>query len=155
MSGGLPYDSLAWGLPFLGLLLTLAIAPVIVPRLWHRHYGKFVTVWALAFIVPDVAIEGVGASFARLIDMALNTYLPFVLLLGALFVITGGVRIRGTLRGSPGVNAGLLALSTVAASLIGTPGASLLMLRPLVRANRHRRHAAHVYVFFIFLACNV
>ncbi|HEV2263069.1 MAG TPA: sodium:proton antiporter [Stellaceae bacterium] len=155
MSGGLPYDSLAWGLPFVGLLLTLAIAPMTVPRLWHRHYGKFVAVWALVFIVPDVAAEGAGASFARLLDMALNTYVPFVLLLGVLFVITGGVRIRGTLHGSPGVNTGLLALSTVVASLIGTPGASLLMLRPLVRANRHRAHAAHVYVFFIFLACNV
>ena len=155
MPGGLPYHSLAWGLPFLGLLLTLAIAPLAVPRLWHHHYGKFVAAWTLAFLVPDVAVEGVGASFMRLLDMALNTYVPFVLLLGALFVITGGVRIRGKLRGSPGVNTGLLALSTVAASLIGTPGASLLMLRPLVRANRHRTHAAHVYVFFIFLACNV
>ena len=155
MPGGLPYDSLAWGLPFLGLLLTLAIAPLTAPGPWHRHYGKFVAVWALAFIVPDVAVEGVGASFARLIDMALNTYVPFVLLLGALFVITGGVRIRGTLRGSPGVNTALLAAGTVAASLIGTPGASLLILRPLIRANRHRTHAAHVYVFFIFLACNV
>ena len=155
MSGGLPYDSLAWGLPFVGLLLTLAIAPLIAPRLWHRHYGKFVAIWALAFVVPDVTVEGAGASFTRLLDMALNTYVPFVLLLGALFVITGGLRIRGTPHGSPGVNTGLLAFSTVAASLIGTPGASLLMLRPLVRANRHRTHAAHVYVFFIFLACNV
>src|SRR5215469_2327958 len=110
MSGGLPYDSLAWGLPFLGLLLTLAIAPLTVPSLWHRHYGKFVGGWAVAFIVPDVSVEGIGASFARLLDMALNTYVPFVLLLGSLFVITGGVRIRGTLRGSPGVNTGLLAL---------------------------------------------
>ncbi|MGH7007261.1 MAG: sodium:proton antiporter, partial [Stellaceae bacterium] len=152
MPGGLPYDSLAWGLPFLGLLLTLAIAPVVAPHLWHRHYGKFVAIWALAFIVPDVAVEGAGASFTRLLDMALNTYVPFVLLLGALFVITGGIRIRGTPHGSPGVNTGLLALGTVAASLIGTPGASLLMLRPLVRANRHRAHTAHVYVFFIFLA---
>lgn len=155
MSGGLPYDSVAWGLPFVGLLLTLAVAPVAAPHLWHRHYGKLVAVWALAFVVPDVAIEGAAASFARLLDMALNTYVPFVLLLGALFVITGGLRIRGTPHGSPGVNTGLLALSTLAASLIGTPGASLLMLRPLVRANRHRAHTAHVFVFFIFLACNV
>ena len=98
MSGGLPYDSLAWGLPFVGLLLTLAIAPLIAPRLWHRHYGKFVAIWALAFVVPDVTVEGAGASFTRLLDMALNTYVPFVLLLGALFVITGGLRIRGTPR---------------------------------------------------------
>ncbi|HUZ34405.1 MAG TPA: sodium:proton antiporter [Xanthobacteraceae bacterium] len=155
MSGGLPYGSLAWGLPFVGLLLTLAIAPLGVPGLWNRHYGKIVALWGLVFVVPDVVAEGASASFTRLLDMALNTYVPFVLLLGALFIITGGLRIRGAPHGSPGVNTALLALSTVASSLIGTPGASLLMLRPLVRANRHRTRAGHVYVFFIFLVCNV
>ncbi|MGB8182651.1 MAG: sodium:proton antiporter [Stellaceae bacterium] len=155
MAGGLPYGSLVWGLPFVGLLLTLAIAPLGVPGLWGRHYGKIFALWSLVFVVPDVAVEGVGASFTRLLDMALNTYVPFVLLLGALFIITGGLRIRGAPHGSPGVNTALLALGTLAASCIGTAGASLLMLRPLVRANRHRRHTAHVYVFFIFLVCNV
>ncbi|HYL49058.1 MAG TPA: sodium:proton antiporter [Stellaceae bacterium] len=155
MAGGLPYGSLIWGLPFVGLLLTLAITPLGVPGLWGRHYGKIVALWSLVFVVPDVAVEGVGASFTRLLDMALNTYVPFVLLLGALFIITGGLRIRGAPHGSPGVNTVLLALSTLASSLIGTPGASLLMLRPLVRANRHRTRTAHVYVFFIFLVCNV
>jgi Na+/H+ antiporter NhaD/arsenite permease-like protein len=155
MAGGLPYGSLVWGLPFVGLLLTLAITPLGVPGLWGRHYGKIVALWSLVFVVPDVAVEGVGASFTRLLDMALNTYVPFVLLLGALFIITGGLRIRGAPHGSPGVNTVLLALSTLASSLIGTPGASLLMLRPLVRANRHRTRTAHVYVFFIFLVCNV
>ncbi|MGH6968838.1 MAG: sodium:proton antiporter [Stellaceae bacterium] len=153
--GGLPYGSLAWGLPFVGLLLTLAIAPLALPKLWGAHYGKIVALWGLVFVGPDIAVEGAGASFTRLLDMALNTYVPFVLLLGALFVITGGLRIRGAPHGSPGVNTVLLALSTLASSLIGTPGASLLMLRPLVRANRHRTRTAHVYVFFIFLACNV
>jgi Na+/H+ antiporter NhaD/arsenite permease-like protein len=155
MAGGLPYGSLVWGLPFVGLLLTLAITPLGVPGLWGRHYGKIAALWSLVFVVPDVAVEGVGASFTRLLDMALNTYVPFVLLLGALFIITGGLRIRGAPHGSPGVNTVLLALSTLASSLIGTPGASLLMLRPLVRANRHRTRTAHVYVFFIFLVCNV
>ena len=155
MSEGLPYESLAWGLPFVGLLLTLTLAPLAAPRLWHHNYGKFVAVWALAFIVSDVAVEGARASFTRLLDMALNTYVPFVLLLGALFIITGGLRIRGSPYGAPGVNTGLLALGTVVASLIGTPGASLLMLRSLVRANRHRTRTGYIYVFFIFLVCNV
>ncbi|HYL32312.1 MAG TPA: sodium:proton antiporter [Stellaceae bacterium] len=155
MSGGLPYGTLAWGLPFVGLLLTLAIAPLGVSGLWGRHYGKIVALWSLVFVVPDVVVEGAGASFTRLLDMALNTYVPFVLLLGALFIITGGLRIRGAPHGTPGVNTVLLALSTLASSCIGTPGASLLMLRPLVRANRHRTHTAHVYVFFIFLVCNI
>ena len=155
MPGGIPFGSLAWGLPFVGLLLTLAIAPLSVPEIWGRHYGKIVAGWALVFVLPDLFAEGAGGAGTRLLDMGLNTYLPFVLLLGSLFVITGGLRIRGAPHASPGVNTALLAISTAVASCIGTPGASLLMLRPLVRANRHRAKAAHVYVFFIFLVCNV
>jgi len=151
----MPYTNLAWGLPFVGLLLTIAAAPLAVPGLWNRHYGKLVAFWALAFVAPDALIEGAGAASRRLLDMALNTYLPFVLLLGALFVITGGLRIRGAPHGTPGVNTALLAISTAVSSCIGTPGASMLMLRPLVRANRHRARAGHVYVFFIFLVCNI
>ena len=137
--GGMPYTTLAWGLPFVGLLLTIAVAPLAVPRIWGRHYGKLVGFWALAYVAPDLLHEGASATRQRLLDMALNTYLPFVLLLGALFVITGGLRIRGAPRGTPGVNTALLAISTAVSSCIGTPGASMLMLRPLLRANRHRR----------------
>jgi Na+/H+ antiporter NhaD/arsenite permease-like protein len=151
----MPYTTLAWGLPFIGLLLTIAAAPLAVPGLWSRHYGKLVAFWALAFVAPDALTEGAGAAARRLLDMALNTYLPFVLLLGALFVITGGLRIRGAPHGTPGVNTALLAISTAVSSCIGTPGASMLMLRPLVRANRHRARTGHIYVFFIFLVCNI
>jgi Na+/H+ antiporter NhaD/arsenite permease-like protein len=151
----MPYTTLAWGLPFVGLLLTIAVAPLAVPRLWGRHYGKLVGFWALAYVVRDLPHEGAGATGQRLLDMALNTYLPFVLLLGALFVITGGLRIRGAPHGTPGVNTALLAISTAVSSCIGTPGASMLMLRPLLRANRHRPRSAHIYVFYIFLVCNI
>jgi len=151
----MPYTTLAWGSPFVGLLLTIATAPLAVPGIWGRHYGKLVAFWALAFVAPDVLHEGVGAAAGRLLDMGLNTYLPFVLLLGALFVITGGLRIRGAPHGTPGVNTALLAISTAVSSCIGTPGASMLMLRPLVRANRHRARTGHIYVFFIFLVCNI
>jgi Na+/H+ antiporter NhaD/arsenite permease-like protein len=151
----MPYTTLAWGLPFAGLLLTIASAPLAVPGIWGRHYGKLVAFWALAFVAPDALHEGVLAAAGRLLDMGLNTYLPFVLLLGALFVITGGLRIRGAPHGTPGVNTALLAISTAVSSCIGTPGASMLMLRPLVRANRHRARTGHIYVFFIFLVCNI
>jgi len=151
----MPYTTLAWGVPFVGLLLTIAVAPLAVPRLWGRHYGKLVMLWAFAYVVCDVPHEGAGAAGERLLDMALNTYLPFVLLLGALFVITGGLRITGAPHGTPGVNTALLAISTAVSSCIGTPGASMLMLRPLLRANRDRPRSAHVYVFYIFLVCNI
>ena len=151
----MPYPTLAWGLPFIGLLLTIAVVPLTVPRIWNRHYGKLVGFWALAYVASSFLHEGANATGQRLLDMVLNTYLPFVLLLGALFVITGGLRIEGAPHGTPGVNTVLLAISTAVSSCIGTPGASMLMLRPLLRANRHRRRAGHVYVFYIFLVCNI
>jgi Na+/H+ antiporter NhaD/arsenite permease-like protein len=151
----MPYTTLAWGLPFVGLLLTIAVAPLAVPRIWGAHYGKLVGCWALLYVAGDILEEGAGAAGRRVLDMALNTYLPFVLMLGALFVITGGLRIRGAPHGTPGVNTALLAISTGVSGLIGTPGSSMLMLRPLLRANRHRAHVAHIYVFYIFLVCNI
>ncbi len=151
----MPYTTLAWGLPFAGLLLTIAVAPLAVSQLWGRHYGKLVGLWALAFVACDLLHESAGATGQRLLDVGLNTYLPFVLLLGSLFVITGGLRISGAPRGTPGVNTALLAISTAVSSCIGTPGTSMLMLRPLLRANRDRSRAAHVYVFYIFLVCNI
>ena len=89
----MPYTTLAWGLPFVGVLLTIAVAPVATPRVWASHYGKLVAVWGLAYVLADLPHEGGAAAAERLLDMALNTYLPFVLMLGALFVITGGLRI--------------------------------------------------------------
>src|SRR5579864_8764862 len=151
----MPYTTLAWGLPFVGVLLTIAAAPLAMPRIWASHYGKLVALWGLVYVAADLGHEGGAAAAGRLLEMALNTYLPFVLMLGALFVITGGLRIRGAPHGTPGVNTALLAISTGVSGLIGTPGSSMLMLRPLLRANRHRAHVAHIYVFYIFLVCNI
>jgi Na+/H+ antiporter NhaD/arsenite permease-like protein len=150
----MPYG-LPWAMPFVGLVLTIAVAPLISARQWERHYGKAALAWSLAFVIPNFARGGDGGAFRALLDVALNEYLPFVLLLGTLYVISGGLRIRGVPRASPAGNTAMLALGTVLAGIIGTPGASLLMLRPLVRANRHRRRSTHVFVFFILLVSNV
>jgi Na+/H+ antiporter NhaD/arsenite permease-like protein len=151
----MPYTTLAWGLPFLGVLLTIAVAPLVAPRLWDSHYGKLVGLWALVYVAADLGREGAGAAARRLLDMAVNTYLPFVLMLGALFVITGGLRIRGAPHGTPGVNTALLAIGTGISGRIGPTGSAMLMLRPLLRANRHRARVTHVYIFYIFLVCNI
>jgi Na+/H+ antiporter NhaD/arsenite permease-like protein len=150
-----PSYGLAWGLPFLGLLATMALAPLIAPRLWHRHYGKIVALWVAAYVLPALGRGGVEAVANALLAMLLHQYLPYMLLLGTLFVVAGGLRLTGTLRGSPAVNTALLAFGTVLASLIGTIGASLVMLRPLIRANRHRAQTTHVFVFFIILVANI
>jgi Na+/H+ antiporter NhaD/arsenite permease-like protein len=145
----------AWVIPFLGLLLTMGLAPLIAPRLWHRHYEKLVVLWAVAFLAADVAHEGVGGTLHAVTNILLLDYLPFVLLIGALFVIAGGLHVTGVPRASPGVNTALLLLGIILASLIGTTGATLVMLRPIIRANRHRHRATHVFVFFIFLVANI
>lgn len=143
-----------WAVPFLGLLLTVAGAP-LMGRLWHRHYPLWTALWSLAYLLPAAGIDGPGGVLSTVLETALLEYLPFVLLLGALFAVAGGLRITGTPRGGALVNTALLAFGTLLASFIGSTGAALLTIRPLVRANRHRRRSRHVFVFLILLVANV
>lgn len=143
-----------WGLPFAGMLLSIAILPLAAPRLWHHHFGKIAAGWALAFVLPFAASQGLGATAGVLAHALLAEYLPFIILLTALFTTAGGIYVRGNLHGSPALNAGLMAIGAVLASFMGTTGASMLMVRPLIRANDNRRHNAHVLVFFIFIVSN-
>ncbi|MEO8859633.1 MAG: sodium:proton antiporter, partial [Burkholderiaceae bacterium] len=123
-----------WALPFIGTLLSIALLPLLTPRVWHHHYGKIIAAWALAFIVPFAAIFGAGLAGASFMHALVGEYLPFIILLSALFTVVGGIHIRGNLHGSPGLNTGLLAIGAVLASFMGTTGASVLMIRPLIRA---------------------
>jgi Na+/H+ antiporter NhaD/arsenite permease-like protein len=145
----------AWSaLPFLGILLSIALFPLLAPRFWHHHYPKVSAAWALVFAAPFVAIYGRPAVGA-ILHMAVIDYVPFVVLIGTLFTIGGGILVRGTLRGSPAGNAAIMVAGTLLASWIGTTGAAVLLIRPLLRANRERRHTAHTVVFFIFLVANI
>lgn len=146
---------LAWAVPFAGLLLSIALGPLVAPHLWHRHYGKLAAFWTFGFLLPDAIHRGVRPMLATLTGVVLEEYLPFILLLAALFTIAGGLHIKGTPRASPAINTLLLGLGTAMASVIGTTGATMMMLRPLIRANRHRARPAHVFVFFILLVANV
>jgi len=143
-----------WGVPFAGLLLSIALMPLIAPFFWHHHFGKLTAGWALAFLLPFAALFGVGAAGASLVHALLAEYLPFVILLLALFTVAGGIYIRGNLRGTPALNVAILATGAVLASFMGTTGASMLLIRPLIRANAGRRHTAHIVVFFIFIVSN-
>ena len=145
----------AWSaLPFLGILLSIALSPIVAPRLWHRHYPTVALFWGALLIGPLLWVFGRSAAH-ELLHTALAEYLPFVLLLSALFTIGGGIHLRGRLPGTPLANAGLLGLGTLLASLLGTTGAAMILIRPLLRANAFRRHRAHTVVFFIFLVGNV
>lgn len=144
-----------WGIPFAGILLSIALLPLFVPTFWHHHFGKISAAWALAFFVPFTLYFGLPQAGVSLVHALLAEYLPFIILLTALYTVAGGIHVRGNLHGSPGLNVGLLAIGTALASVMGTTGASMLMIRPLLRANDNRKHQAHVVVFFIFLVSNV
>jgi Na+/H+ antiporter NhaD/arsenite permease-like protein len=144
-----------WAIPFAGILLSIAVLPLVAPWVWHHHYGKIALGWALAFFVPFALVFGVGSAGAGLVHAMAAEYLPFIILLTALFTVAGGIYIRGNLHGSPALNCLLIAIGAVLASFMGTTGASMLMIRPLIRANDDRRRTAHVVIFFIFIVSNI
>ncbi|NBW96039.1 MAG: sodium:proton antiporter [Planctomycetia bacterium] len=166
-------------LPFCLLLAAIAILP-LTPRLahwWEHNTSKLLVAGGLgavtlayyllahrhpvdlhfpahATVAPAAAGPSWAVAGAVLANAFLAEYAPFIVLLFALYVITGGVRIEGDLIASPNVNTSFLAIGALAASFIGTTGAAMLLVRPLLETNRERRHVAHTLVFFIFLVCN-
>jgi len=144
-----------WALPFAGMLLSIAFCPLVVPHFWHHNYGKVAFAWALVFTLPCWLAFGGGVAAYTIIETILLEYLPFVILLLALFTIAGGIRLTGTLVGTPKLNTILILIGTVLASWMGTTGAAMLFIRPLLRANAHRRYRVHTVVFFIFLVANI
>jgi Na+/H+ antiporter NhaD/arsenite permease-like protein len=143
-----------WGIPFAGLLLSVAVLPLVAAPFWHHHFGKITFGWVLLFLLPFGATFGASTAGAMLVHAMLAEYVPFIALLAALYTIAGGICVRGNLHGTPRLNTGLLALGTLLASIMGTTGAAMLLIRPILRANDNRKHVVHVVVFFIFLVAN-
>lgn len=147
--------SLLWAIPFAGMLLSIAVMPLVAEKVWHHHFGKIAGFWALAFVVPFALLYGGGIAAHAVWHTIALEYIPFIVLLYALFAVAGGILVRGDIMGSPAANTGMLAFGTMIASLLGTTGAAMLMIRPLIRANRLRPRNVHVFVFFIFLVANI
>jgi len=143
-----------WVIPFVGILLSIALFPLFAPRFWHHHFPKISLFWALAFAVPFVWFFR-DAALHEIAHIFFADYLPFIILLWALYTVSSGILVSGTLDGSPRQNTMLIAAGTLLASLIGTTGASMVLIRPLLRAIAWRRHRVHVVVFFIFLVSNI
>jgi len=142
-------------IPFVGILFSIALMPLLTPSFWHHHFGKVSAFWALLFALPFMAVYGWNTAIHSLLHIMVLDYLPFIVLLAGLFVIAGGIAVRGSLAGTPIVNTALLLIGTFLASWIGTTGASMLMIRPLLRSNSSRKHRAHLVIFFIFLVSNI
>ena len=147
--------SLVQGLPFLGLLLSIALLPGLAPRFWLRRMGWVSLGWSLALVAFLAVARGPHAALATAWRALLVDYLPFVSLLGALYTASGGVRVRGGLAGTPTGNTITLAAGMVAGLVMGTTGAAMVLIQPLLRANAHRTRKTHLVLFVIVLVGNV
>jgi Na+/H+ antiporter NhaD/arsenite permease-like protein len=144
-----------WALPFLGILLNIAIGPLLFPKIWHRHYGKFAAGWAALAILSIAFVYGAYVGLTSFVHAMLAEYLSFIVLLFALYTVAGGILVTGNISGTPATNTGILALGTLIASIVGTTGAAMILVRPLIHANAERSQNAHVVIFFIILVANV
>ncbi len=140
--------------PFAGILLSIAIFPLVAPEFWHHHFPKISAAWALLFAVPFVAVYH-GEAVHEILHIYIVDYIPFIILLWALFTVAGGILIRGSFNGTPALNTVFLLIGTLIASWVGTTGAAMLLVRPVIRANARRRYKVHTLVFFIFLVANI
>ncbi len=149
-SNGTQFSS-GWILPFVGLLLSIALLPLLAGKWWDANRNKALV--SLLFGLP-VALYVAMREPALLTHTALE-FLAFIALLGSLYVISGGIVVRGSLSGTALANTAILGLGALLANVIGTTGASMLLIRPYLRANRRRRDGGHLVVFFIFVVSNL
>ena len=147
--------SLWWIIPFIGILLSIALVPLINEHFWHKNFGKFSAFWAIIFSVPFLIKAGFEVSAYYFIHAIFLEYIPFIILLFALFTISGGIVLRGNFVGTPALNSLFLLIGTILASWMGTTGAAMLLIRPLIRANKWRENKKHIIIFFIFLVANI
>ena len=141
-------------IPFAGMLLSIALCPLLMPNFWHHHFGKVSAFWAAAIGIPFL-ITFRGAALYEILHIILADYVPFIILLWSLYTVSGGILLRGTLRGTPVVNLCMLIIGTILASWMGTTGAAMLLIRPFLRANSYRKNRTFMVVFFIFLVANI
>lgn len=147
--------SIVWAIPFAGILLSIALIPLIAPHLWHHHYGKIAVAWGLACVIPIFLAFPTDVAVGSVAHAMIGDYVPFILFVGALFIVAGGIHIRSSFIGKPLMNAGILLAGGFMANLMGTTGAAMLLIRPLLAANEDRRYKMHTFVFFIFIVANI
>ena len=147
--------SILWVVPFAGILLSIAIFPLVASDFWHHNFGKISAFWATLFILPFMLSQGWQITLYEVLHVGLLEYFPFIILLLALFTISGGVQLTGSLVGTPIINTAIILVGTLLASWMGTTGAAMLLIRPLLRANKERKYKVHIVVFFIFLVANI
>lgn len=147
--------SVLWAIPFAGILLSIALFPLFAPHIWHRHYGKIALFWAALCTIPLYAIYGGSVATGAVAHAMIGDYIPFIIFVGTLFIVAGGIHIRSSFVGTPVLNASLLFIGALLANIMGTTGAAMLLIRPLIKANENRKFRMHTFIFFIFLVANI
>lgn len=142
-------------IPFAGLLLCIAVMPLVKGEWWEAHQPLVVGFWIAAMVIPFIVVYGAGKTVETVLECTVNDYLTFIILLFGLFCVSGNITMEGDFAGSPRINVGLLALGTLLSSCIGTTGASMLMVRPVIKMNSWRKRKSHIMVFFIFMVSNM
>ena len=142
-------------IPFAGMLLSIAIFPLVKGEWWEAHELHVAVFWAAIFLVPFIAVFGGEVAAEQLSETIVGDYIPFIVLLLGLFVVAGGIHVKGTIVGTTRNNVILLLIGALLASWVGTTGAAMLLIRPVLRANQWRTHKAHIVVFFIFMVANM
>ena len=148
----LPFWSI---IPFVGMLLSIALLPLLKGEWWEKHQLLVSVAWSMLFLVPFTLSFGVEHTAEALSETIVGDYVPFIVLLLGLFVVSGGIHIKGAKAGTTGFNVCILLVGTTIASWVGTTGAAMLLIRPLLRANSWRTHKAHIVIFFIILVANI
>ncbi|MCK5221215.1 MAG: sodium:proton antiporter, partial [Candidatus Aminicenantes bacterium] len=141
-------------IPFVGILLSIALFPLLAPKFWHHNFGKISFFWAIAFSLPFLIFYK-SAAFYEIMHIYLIDYIPFIILLWALYTVSGGILLKGSIKGNPMTNLIMLLIGTLLSSWIGTTGSAMLLIRPIIRANAHRKNKVHIVIFFIFLVANI
>lgn len=139
-------------IPFVLMLLSIAIGPVVAGHWWEKNINKLIV--ALVLGIPTAIILVTQGFGHELQHQVVFDYIPFVLLLGGLFTVTGGIRLSGDIRATPGVNTLFLGIGAILASLMGTTGAAMLLIRPILETNKQRKHTVHTVLFFIAIVAN-
>lgn len=129
--------------------------PLVKGEWWEAHQPLVVGFWIAAMVLPFIAVYGAGKTVETVLECTVNDYLTFIILLFGLFCVSGNITMEGDFAGSPRINVGLLALGTLLSSCIGTTGASMLMVRPVIKMNSWRKRKSHIMVFFIFMVSNM
>ena len=142
-------------IPFVGMLLSIAIFPLVKPEWWEHNMLKVAIFWALVFLIPFAVAYGGHVLIFYVLETVLLDYLPFIVLLFGLFVAAGGIVLKGSIAGTTKTNVVMLLIGTALASWVGTTGAAMLMIRPIIRSNAWRQRKAHIIIFFIFMVANI